>query len=89
MKTLQDILYKVGIEGISGKPSVTVSSLSYDSRTVQQGGLYIAQKGTQLDGHDFIYQAIENGAHSIVCESLPKKCKKGSKLLLEVSMIQA
>ena len=77
MKTLQDILYKVGIEGISGKPSVTVSLLSYDSRTVQQGGLYIAQKGTQLDGHDFISQAIENGAHSIVCESLPKKCKEG------------
>lgn len=89
MKTLQDILYKVGIEGISGKPSVTVSSLSYNSRTVQQGGLYIAQKGTQLDGHDFISQAIENGAHSIVCESLPKKCKEGIVYVVVKSAAQA
>ena len=77
MKTLQDILYRVRIEGIFGRPSIAVTSLSLDSRTLKQGALYIAQKGTQLDGHDFISQAIKNGARSVICESLPKMCEEG------------
>ena len=74
MKVLKDILYKVAIEGISGNPSIKVSSLSFDSRTIKKGALYIAQKGIRLDGHDFISQAEEKGAIAIVCEALPKKC---------------
>ena len=62
MKTLKDLLYKVAIEGTSGTPSVRVNSLSFDSRTIKKGGLFIAQKGVQLDGHDYISHAIYNGA---------------------------
>ena len=77
MKTLKDLLYKVAIEGISGTPSVRVTSLSFDSRNVKKGGLFIAQKGVQVDGHDYISQAIDKGALSVVCESLPKEQKDG------------
>ncbi len=73
MKTLQDILYKVSIESISGNTTTVVSSLTFDSRKIEEGALYVAQKGTVSDGHDFIDQAIENGAIAIVCEKLPKK----------------
>ena len=71
MKKLQDILYKVPIEGIFGNPKIEISSLSCDSRTIQQKGLFIAQKGTQLDGNKFISEAINSGAIAIVCESIP------------------
>ena len=71
MKKLQDILYKVPIEGIFGNPKIEISSLSYDSRKIQQNGLFIAQKGIQLDGNKFIPEAIDKGAIAIVCESIP------------------
>ena len=77
MKTLKDLLYKVAIEGTSGTPSVRVNSLSFDSRTIKKGGLFIAQKGVQVDGHDYISHAIDNGAQAIVCESLPKEREDG------------
>ena len=71
MKKLQDILYKVPIEGIFGNPKIEISSLRYDSRKIQQNGLFIAQKGIQFDGNKFISEAIDNGAIAIVCESIP------------------
>jgi UDP-N-acetylmuramoyl-L-alanyl-D-glutamate--2,6-diaminopimelate ligase len=77
VKTLKDLLYKVAIEGTSGTPSVRVNSLSFDSRTIKKGGLFIAQKGVQLDGHDYISHAIDNGAQAVVCESLPKEREDG------------
>ena len=77
MKILQDILYKVNIEGIFGNPLTKVSSISFDSRTTKKGALYVAKKGVQVDGHDYIFEAIENGAEAIVCESFPKVKAKG------------
>ena len=39
---------------------------SIDSRTVGTGELFFAVKGDRLDGHDFVEQALENGAVSAV-----------------------
>ncbi len=71
MKQLKDILYKVALESVVGSTEVGVSSLAFDSREVKQFTLFIAVKGTQVDGHQFIDQAIENGASVIVCEEIP------------------
>ena len=49
-------------------------SVSIDSRTVTPNGIFVAIRGTQSDGHDFISQAIENGAKYIVCEHSPDNC---------------
>ena len=65
-------MYKVAIESIYGNPSIKISSLSFDSRTIQKDSLYIAKRGLRLDGHKFISQAIEKGAIAIVCEKIPK-----------------
>jgi UDP-N-acetylmuramoyl-L-alanyl-D-glutamate--2,6-diaminopimelate ligase len=73
---LKDILYKVAIEGIYGNPITEVSSLSFDSRTIQKDSLYVAQRGLKVDGHKFISQALENGAKAIICELIPKEVKK-------------
>jgi UDP-N-acetylmuramoyl-L-alanyl-D-glutamate--2,6-diaminopimelate ligase len=48
--------------------SVDVKGICFDSRLVKPGFLFIAVKGTQSDGHDFITKAIGSGAVAVVCE---------------------
>ena len=71
MRLLTDILYKAGLEEIIGTTNVAVSSITFDSRKVKKDSLFIAVKGTAVDGHNFITQAIETGAIAIVCEEIP------------------
>lgn len=47
-------------------PDVLISGISIDSRTVKSGYLFVAMKGGNVDGHNFIPKAIENGAVAIV-----------------------
>jgi UDP-N-acetylmuramoyl-L-alanyl-D-glutamate--2,6-diaminopimelate ligase len=77
LKKLKEILYKVAIDGISGSTDIDVTHISIDSRTVEPGNMYVAIKGTQVDGHQFIDQAIELGARSIICQNLPKTLAPG------------
>lgn len=72
MRLLTDILYKAGLEEIIGTTNVAVSSIAFDSRKIKKDSLFIAIKGTSVDGHVFIAQAIETGAIAIVCEELPE-----------------
>ncbi len=66
MKYLQDVISAINPNRHVGDLDRTVKGLSIDSRKVEDGFLYIAQKGTQRDGHDFINNAIANGATSIL-----------------------
>ena len=45
--------------------------LYVDSRLIEPGGVFIAVKGTSYDGHDFIEQAVANGAEYVVCQAAP------------------
>ena len=60
----------VGIEGLKAKGSLDleISSVECDFRTVKQGSLFIAIKGFEVDGHDFITKAIEKGAVAVIFE---------------------
>lgn len=51
---------------------VEVQGLTFDSRKVLPGYVFIAVTGTLSDGHDFIQKAIDSGATAIVCERLPE-----------------
>ena len=53
--------------------------LQFDSRKCGEGSVFFAVRGTQVDGHDYIGKAIENGAKAIVCEQLPEKQADGVK----------
>ena len=72
MKTLQDILYKVGITGINGDTGKEVSALVIDSRKAGTGDCFVAVRGTVSDGHEFISAAVSKGARSVVCEIIPE-----------------
>ena len=73
---LKDILK--GIEArVTGPAELEVKDLQFDSRQVTEGTLFVAQRGTKVDGHQFISGAIEKGAAAIVCEELPEKLAEG------------
>jgi UDP-N-acetylmuramoyl-L-alanyl-D-glutamate--2,6-diaminopimelate ligase len=73
MQTLNNILYKVNIRAVYGSTGIDIHDLQSDSRLVQKGTCFIAIKGTQTDGHDFIQNAITNGAVAVVCSKIPEK----------------
>lgn len=76
MKLLTDILKGIEVVGIEGPADIPVPHITFDSRQVNQGSLFAAVLGTQVDGHDFIGQAIEKGAKSVLCARLPKKFRE-------------
>lgn len=77
MKALKDILYKTGIEEVTGNTSVMIHSVAFDSRKVNDGCLFVAIRGTKSDGHQFIADVITKGAVAIICEEMPSDVKEG------------
>lgn len=77
MKQLKDILTAVQPLQVTGDTSVAVNALCIDSRKVEQGSMFIAVKGTQVDGHEYIGKAVEQGVVAVVAEVLPADRKEG------------
>jgi UDP-N-acetylmuramoyl-L-alanyl-D-glutamate--2,6-diaminopimelate ligase len=76
MKTLQSILFGVALREVVGTTNLQVSDLQIDSRKVTNNAVFVAIKGVQVDGHNFIATSIQNGAKVIVCETLPTTINK-------------
>ncbi|NCX95009.1 MAG: UDP-N-acetylmuramoyl-L-alanyl-D-glutamate--2,6-diaminopimelate ligase [Chitinophagia bacterium] len=60
---------------IVGDMTIAIDSIAINSALVAKGTLFIAVKGTTVDGHNYIDNAIEKGAVAIVCETLPQELK--------------
>lgn len=71
-KILSDILIGVAGANVTGSDIVTIKSIILDSRKVLPGSLFVALRGTQTDGHQYIGTATELGATAILCEELPE-----------------
>ena len=71
MKAWAELKPKTGILETKGENQVLVKGIAFDSRKVEPGYLFVAQRGTHADGHQFIQLAIEKGATVIVCEEFP------------------
>ncbi len=63
---LKTVLAGIEYELVRGNLKQEISNISYDSRKVRPGGLFICIKGFQTDGHSFINSAIDNGAVAIL-----------------------
>ncbi|RLJ67432.1 UDP-N-acetylmuramoylalanyl-D-glutamate--2,6-diaminopimelate ligase [Lacinutrix venerupis] len=77
MNSLIDILYKVTINTVVGSTNVFIRNIHFNSRSVAVNDLFVAIKGSVVNGHDYIESAIQQGAIAIVCEQLPKNLKEG------------
>ena len=74
---LNDLLKDIKPISISGNADIEVTGINIDSRKIEKGHMFVAIKGTQTDGHAYIGKAIELGATSIVCETLPETLDEG------------
>ncbi len=77
MVVLKDILYKVTINSVVGNTSVQINEVDFDSRNSKKNDLFVAIKGSVVDGHQYIDTAIDNGVVAVICETLPKNLKEG------------
>ncbi len=69
---LSEIIKGIRIEEIIGNTECNITDVHIDSRRIGLGHLFIAMKGTQVDGHKYIQSAIEKGAAAILCEEFPE-----------------
>src|SRR5690348_15680729 len=67
----QDLLEGIAIRACGGDWPLQLEGLHYDSRAIQPGWAFVAIHGALLDGHDFIPQAVENGARLVISELPP------------------
>ena len=74
---LSELLKNVNPQAIVGDAGIDVTGVKIDSRQVSSGSLFVAVRGTQVDGHQFISKAVEQGAKAVMCESLPDSLADG------------
>lgn len=68
-KRLSDCVRKdLGVTILSGEPDAWITGIAIDSRKVRPGDLFIATRGAEKDGHDFIDAAIASGAVAVLVE---------------------
>lgn len=72
-RKLEDLLQNINIINQRRKDDIIISSVEYDSRNCKENSLFVAIKGTKVDGHNYISTAIKNGATAIVCQELPRE----------------
>lgn len=69
---LKELLEGLTILSATADLELEIPSVSYDSRTVTPGGLFVAMTGFAADGHDFIQKAVESGAAAVLCQRAPE-----------------
>ena len=74
---IKEILTNCNLMEIEGDKDIDIRDLAFDSRKVKDGSLFFAVRGTQVDGHDYIDKAVEQGAKAVVCEKMPKSKANG------------
>lgn len=82
---LLELLTCAQIDALSPIPQVNpvVSSIVDDSRRVTPGCLFVAIQGDRVDGHQFVQQAVADGAVAVVTEQAVAACT--SAVVLRVS----
>ncbi|WP_299431657.1 UDP-N-acetylmuramoyl-L-alanyl-D-glutamate--2,6-diaminopimelate ligase [uncultured Aquimarina sp.] len=72
MIELKDILYKVPMNAVVGNTTTRVRKIEFDSRKIEEDDVFVAIRGTVVDGHDYVEKAINQGAIAIICEIMPE-----------------
>lgn len=65
---LEPLLQGVPLYDLDGRKNLEIKGLAYDSRQVKPGYLFVAIRGHEQDGHQYIPDALRNGAVAIVAE---------------------
>ena len=68
---LRDLLEKADVTGVYADMDIEISGVSYDTRKLKAGELFVAVRGYKDDGHQFIGEAVRKGAACVLCEDAP------------------
>lgn len=73
---LSHLLSSIITEEVIGSNDIDISGITADSRQCSDGSLFVAVRGVNVDGHEYISQAVNNGATAVVCEEIPLNVSK-------------
>lgn len=76
MMKIDKILEGIEIVSMKGARNIDISGVVFDSRQVTKDSLFVAVKGYNSNGHDFIASAVSSGAAAVLCEDLPENPEK-------------
>ena len=74
---LKDLLHAIPVLQVEGSLDVEVNAISFDSREVQEGTLFIAIRGVQTDGHLYVDKVVQSNPAVIVVEDFPEITQEG------------
>ena len=74
---LRKLIKNIKPVAIKGDDGVDITGVNINSRLIEKGHLFVAMKGTQVDGHRFIVNAVESGAVAVLCEDMPAEPAEG------------
>lgn len=78
MKKLNELLQSAKmISVVGGDLDLAIDKIAFDSREVSENTLFVAIPGTVVNGHDYISQAIKDGATAVICEQMPEELVMG------------
>lgn len=69
---LSELLKDIDVLETNAAPDMELGDISYDSRRTKEGDLFVAIKGFDSDGHDYIAAALEKGAAAVLCQVRPE-----------------
>lgn len=65
---LNELIKDIKSEKVVNNKDIEITGISYNSKTVQKGEIFVCLKGEHTDGHDYAKTAVENGAGALFCE---------------------
>ena len=74
---LAELLSQIKTIDVIGSADIDITGINIDSRKIEPGHLFVAMRGTQVDGHQFIPKAVELGATAVLCETVPADAPQG------------
>ncbi len=74
---LQQLIEKTTPLLVNGSTETDIKGIEIDSRQIKDGYAFVAMRGTQADGHNYIEKAVELGAKAVICEKLPETLSEG------------
>ena len=74
---LKELLKDIPVVAVVGSEDIEITGVNIDSRRIKEGHLFVAMKGTQVNGHKFVPKAVELGAKAVLCEDMPEQKAEG------------
>jgi len=68
---LKDLIIDIDADEVKADIEINITGISYDTRVIRNGELFVAIEGYETDGHNYIEEAVRKGAACVLCEKAP------------------